>query len=252
MASPVINTFIEFRVTRHARRTRSSPPEFQVHIAIAEASCKRAKKKHRRRRAPADDEQALSEFRQQARLENWGMLATQVVVKDRKDTRRQARVIMAAYRAALRIPTLREALPTNVFMHMANCLGICHVQFAILMTEGVVRRDGENMQIWVPEDAMKRETLQTLLSYAKLFKVLLGRREFALRLPMGGGVACCPMSLGPQMTVEDLKAIAAVSSGISVSKQRMTHLGTELFSGLLTENGVGSGSCVIVTELIDV
>ena len=252
MAFPVINTFIEFRVTRHARRTRSSPPEFQVHIALAEASCKRAKKKHRRRRAPADNEQALSEFRQQARLENWWMLATQVVVKDRKDTRRQARVIMAAYRAALRIPTLREALPTNVFMHMANCLGICHDQFAILMTEGVVRRDGENMQIWVPEDAMKRETLQTLLSYAQLFKVLSGRREFALRLPMGGGIACCPMSLDPQMTVEDLKIFAAVSSGIAVSKQRMTHLGTELFSGLLNEHGVGSGSCVIVTELIDV
>ena len=160
---------------------------------------------------------------------------------------------MAAYRAALRIPTLRDALPTNVFMHMANCLGICHHQFAILMTEGVVRRDGENMQIWVPEDAMKRETLQTLLSYAKLFKVLSERGEFALRLPMGGGgIACCPMSLGPQMTVKELKAIAAVSSGIASSKQRMTHLGSEIVSGLLTENGVGSGSCVIVTELIDV
>ena len=99
---------------------------------------------------------------------------------------------------------------------------------------------------------MKRETLQTLLSYAKLFKVLLGRRGFALRLPMGGGIACCPMSLGPQMTVEDWEAIAAVSSGIPSSKQRMTHLGSEIVSGLLTENGVGSGSCVIVTELIDV
>ena len=201
MAFPVINTFIEFRVTKPTRRTRSSPPEFQINIALAEASCKSAKKKHRRRRAPANDEQVLSEFRQQARLENWGMLATQVVVKDRKETRKQARIIMAAYRAALRIPTLRDALPTNVFMHLANCLGICHVQFAILMTEGVVRRHGENMQIWVPEDAMKRETLQTLLSYAKLFKVLLGRREFALRLPMGGGIARCPMSFGPQMTV---------------------------------------------------
>ena len=252
MAFPVINTFIEFRATRHARRTRSSPPEFQIHIALAEASCRRPRKKHRRRRAPGDDEQAYSKFRQQARLENWGMFATQVFVKNRKETRKQARIIMAAYRVALRIPTLRDALPTNVFMHMANCLGICHDQFAILMIEGVVRRARGDMQIWVPENAMKRKTLQTLLSYAKLFKVLLGRREFALRLPMCGGIACCPMSFGPQMTVEDLKAIAAVSSGIPVSKQRMAHLGTELFSGLLTENGVGSGSCVIVTELIDV
>jgi len=53
------------------------------------------------------------------------------------------------------------------------------------------------------------------------------------------------------MTVEDLKAVAAASSGIRTVKQRMTHLGTELGSGLVVDNGVRPGSCIIVTEIIE-
>ena len=61
----------------------------------------------------------------------------------------------------------------------------------------------------------------------------------------------CPMHLGREMSVEDLKAVAGVSSAIPTEKQKMNHLGTELVRGLLIDNGVRPGSCIIVTEIID-
>ena len=252
MAFPVINTFIEFRVTKHARRTRSSPPEFQIHIALAEASCRRPRKKHRRRRAPPEDEQALSEYRQQARLEKCVLLATQVVVKHRKETRRQTRVIMATYRAALRIPTLREALPTRVFLNVANCLGIYHVAFTKFVCQGVLRPNADNMEIWLSQDDLMSGDMKTLVLRAKEFRLCFSRGEFVLRLPVGAKSVCTStMRLDEHMTVDGLKGIAAASSGIQKDKIRMTHLGTELVRGKLVDCYVSPGSCIIASELIE-
>ena len=69
---------------------------------------------------------------------------------------------------------------------------------------------------------------------------------------MAGGVACTPMRLGADMTVKDLKAVAAAASGIASRQQMMSHLGVELRTGTLLENGVRPGSCIIVLDVFDI
>ena len=54
------------------------------------------------------------------------------------------------------------------------------------------------------------------------------------------------------MTVKDLKAVAAVCCGILSEKLLMTHLGIELKTGTLLENGVRPGSCIIVLDVFDI
>ncbi len=249
MAFPVVNTFIEFRLTRQARRTRSSPPEFQVHIAIAEASRKR--RRGRRRQTQTEDD-VFAEFAQRARWERWASLATTYVKAKRAEARRRTLQIIVAFKAARRVPVLQETIPLELFTHAAICLGICHVEFSMLVREGVLRREGATMQIWVSHDGLEAPRMKLLLRYSRLFKQIAIRGEFALTLPMDGGIACTPMSLGPEMTVIDLKAVAAVSSGIKKEKQRMTHLGSELVRGYLVDNGVRPGSCVRVSGILEI
>ena len=195
--------------------------------------------------------QALMEFQKQARLEKWALLADRLVVTHRNELREQVRLIIAAYQAATRAPTLQQTLPTHIFLHMSNCLGICHAELSVLASDGIVRREGGAMQIWAADSALKTEPVKTLVSYARLFEVLVARGEFALRLPMQSGIACCPMTLTSDLTIEGLKGIAAAAAGIPMARQRMTHLGSDLLTGKLVDNGIGHGSCVIVAEIID-
>ena len=69
---------------------------------------------------------------------------------------------------------------------------------------------------------------------------------------MGGGVACTSMRLGAIMTVKDLKALAAAASGVASREQMMSHLGVELRTGTLLENGVRPGSCIIVLDVLNI
>ena len=69
---------------------------------------------------------------------------------------------------------------------------------------------------------------------------------------MDRGVACTPMRLGADMTVKDLKAVAAVCCGTLSEKLLMTHLGVELRTGSLLENGVRPGSCIIVSDVFNI
>ena len=57
---------------------------------------------------------------------------------------------------------------------------------------------------------------------------------------------------GYDMTMKDLKAVAAVCCGILSEKLRMTHLGEELTPpGLLVERGVVAGSCITACKSIE-
>ena len=81
-----------------------------------------------------------------------------------------------------------------------------------------------------------------MLAYAKQFKSCAERREFVLRIPMDGGVACTQIRLGAEMDIADLKAIAAAASGVRAENQRMNHLGNVLTTGTLVAHGFRPGS----------
>jgi len=159
---------------------------------------------------------------------------------------------MAAAAADMLVPTLQVTLPTRLFMNVANCVGIYHVAFSVLLCQGVLRRERDNIQIWASKYDLKSSArMKALISHAKTFQMLVARGEFALRLPTDDGPVCCAMKLETNMTIDGLQGIASASTGIAKNKQIITHLGAELVSGLLTENGVGPGSCVIVSEIIE-
>jgi len=222
-----------------------------VNVIIDDAISHRRNRRRRRRQLQIGDA-VLAEFAQRARWELWAKLATSYVRAKRAEARRQRLEIIVAFKAALRVPALRETIPLHLFTHTAICLGISHVAFSMLLGEGILRREGKTMQVWLSPYRLEDHLMKELIRYVRLFKRLGARGEFALRLPMDGGIACSPMSLGTRMTVEDLKGVAAASSGITSKRQRMSHLESELVSGYLVDNGVRPGSCVCVTEIIEV
>ena len=150
-----------------------------------------------------------------------------------------------------RVPKLVEVVPHHLFKHIANCLDLWNGEFMLLVGSGTLRLRDTLMEIWAP-DIQRTKRQSDLLQYAKLFKTFVERREFVLRLPMGGGVACTSMRLGAHMTVKDLKALAAAASGVASRKQMMSHLGVELRTGTLLENGVRPGSCIIVLDVLNI
>ena len=91
--------------------------------------------------------------------------------------------------------------------------------------------------VWAPH--MSAEEIIVILAQARRFKQLRERGKFMLRLSVDGGFAYPSMPLGEEMTVQDLRGLAAVCCGVLSEKLRMTHLGEELTPpGLLVENGV--------------
>ena len=254
MAFPVLNTFIHYSVTRQTRRCRSSPPEVQVHLAISEAvaaTSTRTRTRRRRRRQPERDDQTLSEFRHLAICENWRLLAQKTVIQYRREVWGEARIWIIAFKAAQRLPKKVDAVPHQLFKHIANCLDLWHGEFILLLGAGTLRMRDKEMEIWAP-DTQRTKRQEDLVAYAKLFKGFVERREFALRIPMDGGIACPQMRLRADMLVKDLKAVAAVCCGILSEKLLMTHLGVELKHGTLLENGVRPGSCIIVLDVFDI
>ena len=211
---PVLHTFIHFSERRRGRRTASAPPDFHVHVAIADAS--RGRPRRRRRRAPADDEQTLLEFRKQACWEKWLLLAQRCLLNQRIEVRGRIALSMAAAAADMLVPTLRATLPTRLFMNVANCLGVYHVEFSILLCQGILQREGDNMQIWASTYDLKSSArMKTLISHAHTFQMLVARGEFALKLPTDDGPVCCAMALEANMTIDGLQGIASASSGIA-------------------------------------
>ena len=176
------------------------------------------------------------------------MIAQKLEARDRKlcaETRDQ----MIELKAFARLPQMQETMPTDLFMHTANSLGFPHASFTILFCEGVLRRNGNAIEIWAPEDPAPE--IKLLLAHARCFKRLLDRGEFAMRIPMCEGFRCCIMPLGDEMTVQDLKAVAAVCCGILSEKLKMTHLSEELTPpGMLVEKGVAPGSCIIISKIM--
>ena len=248
MALPVFNTFIHFAVSQDTRRCRSAPPEFQVNLTLASNPSKRTRR--RRRQQPAqDDEATFSEFRALAIWEKWRMLAQKLETRDRKLCA-ETRDLMIALKAFARLPEMQETIPTDLFMHTVNSLSISFANLTILFCEGVLRRNGDAVEIWAAEDPAPE--IKLLLAHARCFKRLLDRGEFVMRIPMGEGFACCTMPLGDEMTAQDLKAVAAVCCGILSEKLKMTHLSEELTPpGLLVEKGVVPGSCIIISKIME-
>ena len=73
-----------------------------------------------------------------------------------------------------------------------------------------------------------------------------------LRIPVDGGFAYPSLPLAEDMSVKDLKGIAAVCCGVPSEKLTLTHLGKELTPpGLLVEQGVIPGACITVSKVID-
>ena len=253
MAYPVLNTFIHYSVTRQTRRCRSSPPELQVHLSISEAveaPSSRTRPRRKRRRARPGDDEALSEFRSLAILEKWMMLAQKLANNYRKELLVEACNQMLLFKALERLPKKQDAMPTDLFMHTVNSLGISQASFAILFCEGALRRNGDTVEIWAPEIAAPEVTV--LLAQVRRFKLLRERGEFLLRIPMDQEFSCSPIPLGDEMTVKDLRAVAAVCCGVLAEKLLMTHLGEELTPpGLLVEEGVMPGSCITVSKIIE-
>ena len=238
MAFPVLNTFIHYSVHRDTRRCRSCPPELQVHLSICEAvgaPSSRTRTRRKRRARPRDD-QALSEFRSLAILEKWILIAQKLANNYRKELWVVASDAVRALKDFSCLPKMQEAIPTDLFMHTANSLAISQASFAILFCEGVLRRNADTIEIWAPDVAAPEITV--LLAQARRFKKLKDRGEFMLRIPMDQGFSYSPMPLAEDMTVRDLKALAAVCCGVLSHQLMMAHLGKELTpSGLLMEDG---------------
>ena len=177
------------------------------------------------------------------------MTTQKLATHHRKELWTEACNEMLLLKALERLPKKQMALPTSLLLHTANSLGISQASFAILFCEGVLRRNGNAIEIWAPDDAAPE--IKMLLSQARGFKRLLDRGEFIMRIPLDEGFACCVMPLREEMTVQDLKAVAAVSCGVLSEKLRMTQLGQELKPpGLLVEK-VSAGSCITISILIE-
>ena len=247
MAFPVVNTFIHFAVSKYIRRCKSAPPEFHVNLAISGSANRRTRR--RRRQQPALDDQAVfAEFRALAIYEKWAMITQKIATHHRKAMRTETCDQMLALKASACLPRMQDKVPTDLFTHIVNSLGISQACYAILFCKGVLRRNGDTVEIWAREIAAPEVNL--LLVQASRFKRLRERGEFMLRLPLDGGFAYPSMPLAEEMTVKDLKGLAAVCCGILSDKLTMAHLGKDLTPpGLLVEHGVLPGSCITVSKI---
>ena len=248
MMLSIKNTFYHVCEPLVARkRTQSAPPEVFVGRCIAHALMRermRERSKARKRNqltkhaAKHADDDALLEFKRLAILERWERIHTQCLNNDRKHALALVpRKIKDNLRSVLKF---RVALEERVYRELEFIM-LDRCQAELLKRMGIVRKQGDNIEIWCADSALKLLATKTLLGEARRRVQMCEAKAFQIAIP---GDAQIVLSCKGCITLFDLKMIVREQFHIPIANQLLMHLGVEMIEGQLSEDDVFAGSCV--------
>ena len=135
-------------------------------------------------------------------------------------------------------------LETTLFKEFSCALLPNKAQEKLLWQMGVLRSRPGEVQFWCAEDPMGGPVMQTLLGYAKRFRHIAETRQFQIHMTGATFVVLKLRGAGR----EDVGRLVEKRWSIPPAKQMLVHIGRHLKHGLLEDQGMTPGACVLVTK----
>ena len=231
---PVLNTFVHFVPRRvESQRCSSAPPEFFVGSVIAQANKREIAMKNRAKR------------RASKVLKKW----SSVVEGLRKGRERELIKQISedsSFRACRVTPRLREVLRRDAYESFLHYVFQDVRDCAALESMGVIRdHGGEAVEFWCADEPLQHPTMMALLNEARQCRE--SHEKSLLRLTR---VEDPPLTtpFKRSLTLESLRKIVQRKFQIQPVHQHLTHRGRVLTRGVLSDQGVGPGCVIFVSE----
>ena len=259
MMLAVKNTFLEWLIPCDGHvRSRSAPAEYFVDRALTEANrreLQRAREQRRRKNKSTSTKRrnyqrreaelskqaevdAIREYRSLAMEDLWSLWALKAL-RALEIQNKWADITMKLSEATT--SKFRFSMSAAVYKQVA--FWTCSNDASMLWSMGVFRRGKDGtVEIWSSDVVFKDNKVKVLLREAKNYNEAFQKGSFQLAMI---GRATRTLKASYNLPVDVLRAVASASYGVKPGA-KLVHLGVELKSGTLADNGVGPGSVVLV------
>ncbi len=259
MMLAVKNTFLEWLIPCDGHvRSRSAPAEYFVDRALTEANrreLQRAREQRRRKNKSTSTKRryhqrreaelskqaeidAMREYRSLAMQDLWILMA----LKTLRALEIQKKWVYIAMKLSEAVTSkFRFSMSAAVYKQVA--FWTCANDVSMLWTTGVFRRGKDGtVEIWSSDAVFEHTVVKALLREAKNYTEAFLKGSFQLAMI---GRATKTLKASYNLPVDVLRAVASASYGVKPGA-KLVHLGVELKSGTLADNGVAPGSVVLV------
>ena len=235
MRVPVFCTFVHFRPSICEQRSSSAPPECFVDCAVQEAL---------RREEVTLKIRARKQSRNVTR--RWARFADGLW-KHCREKAIQEICAEADFRASRITPQLRIVMERAAFNTFISYVFAERSDAAALEHLGIIRdRGGRTVEFWCADEVLENNaTMQTLHSEALICQSTLEQHQ--IRLAMAP-LEPIRLKFKMSLTLECLRKLVHKRFGVAPVKQRLAHRGKNLTRGPLSEQNVGPGCVIHVTE----
>ena len=138
-------------------------------------------------------------------------------------------------------PRLRESLSTSLYDEFAYVMFAEKAHEKLLWKIGTFRRRAHEIQIWVADDPMENPVMITLLDLARRFQEIAAAGN--VQIVMDGKIPLVIKLKGAKK--EDVKRLIHKHWGVQFG--RLLHLGRHLKNGMLEEQDIYPGACLMVS-----
>ena len=230
-AFPEYHTFVHFSCNTAQQRSQSAPPEYHIHLAI-ECAIKQEGIINERVRL-----RALRTARKWKKvvLKAWDQNQSKAL-DDAED--------VVAESIEQTTPHLRLTMPRSLFKtYCYHLFGTEGKQEQLLRQIGVFRLRGNEVQLWCANKPLEDSgTMRALFEEAQRCREVYEMNS--INLLCGDGPLVVKYSA--KYTLDSLRKLVFKHTKIPHVKQRLLHLGAVLKPGLLVNQGLCAGSCVVV------
>ena len=232
---PVFCTFVHFRPPTCEQRSSSAPPECFVESAVQEAL---------RREEAALKIRARKQSRNVTR--RWARFADGLW-KQCEEKAVQEICAEADSRASRITPQLRIVMHREAFNTFISYVFAERSDAAALEHLGIIRDiGGRTVEFWCADEVLEENaTMQALHSEALICQSTLEQHQIRLAMAPREPIR---LKFKDNLTLECVRRLVHKRFGVAPVKQRLAHRGKTLTRGSLSEQSVGPGSVINVTE----
>ena len=239
-ALAVKNTFLSYVFVSTQRRSASAPPKLDTPVATSTKKRRICVSQHKaRRRRHKKDDALLRDAMSRARAEQWAVFARLLVDSSHK---RRAVAIAVALHARRNQQKHRVTMLRTQFLQLAylTCTGPREV--LLLRSMGVLRNQGDHVEIWVADAARQEPLMEKLLEGAHFFAGMEQTGAFGVELQNRVYRRPYDGTIEP----ESIKKRLCALRGIRHQDMRLMHNGVEVLGDTLASSGVEPGSYLVL------
>ena len=241
------NTFIhvELEPSGAKRRVTSAPPRLrnETPCLLPSPCVRKAPRKRKEVASPMDDDVALRQYTAHAREERWALWASRILARRRENAWRWQGI---GRRLACTKPAAqkRASVSGRMLLHLMQ-YAIRPLDMVVFYATRVLRRHGQEVQIWASDPLLHARKIQRLLRQVEHFSTMVISGQIMFHLP---DTSMFIVRWEYDFPLSALRGKAFLECGVPPERQLLRCLGRDLHGDSLGVSGVRPGDIVDVLQ----